>query len=94
MVRGEGIDTLLIQLQNPNLIVTFQISRPFNKTWDSSVRIRVSLINRAESNSLKDWFSFIRMFSHKSLIFCKSHSASLEKNYFGKCPVKLLLSNM
>jgi len=33
------------------------------------------------------------MFPHKSLISGKSNSASLEKNYFGKCPVKLPLTN-
>lgn len=85
MVRGKGVETYpahhyKILIQNLNFTVPFQTSRPFNKTWDSSLSVNNSFIYTTESKSLKDWFSFIRMFSHRTLI-PKSNSDTLEKNY-------------
>lgn len=79
MVTEKGLTLIwLIQLQN---LILLQLSKSADHLI-KPVTVTSSLINAAECNSLKDWVSFVRLFSHKSLISAKSNSASL-KNYFG-----------
>lgn len=48
--------TLLIQLQNLNFIMAFQINRSFNKSWDRSLSLNNSFIYTSEFESLKNEF--------------------------------------